>query len=137
MESYFEVGEKLKTILPEDVSIALGSVGIIPYITGLKTYDILGITDAHIAHRRKDFHSTFPGHGKTDGAYILRQRPTVLLLGNVDITARPRRGKNLIPSRGPETDITMQQDFLLLYEMKSIKLEDDRYLNYFRLREER
>lgn len=137
VSDYFEVGEKLKEILPGDASLALGSVGIIPYITGLKTYDILGITDAHIAHREMDFLTTYPGHGKTDGPYLLQKRPTCMLLGNVDITPAPRRRSHLFPVRGPEREIFGQGDFASLYELRSVKLPSGRFLNFFMRKEGR
>lgn len=37
-------------VLPRDLHIALVSVGAIPYYSDLRTLDILGLTDAHVAH---------------------------------------------------------------------------------------
>jgi hypothetical protein len=37
-------------VLPRDTHIATRSVGAIPYLTDLRTLDILGLTDAHVAH---------------------------------------------------------------------------------------
>ena len=48
-------GEKLRDlrergVLPPDTYIAIDCVGAIPYTSGLRTLDRLGLTDAHVAH---------------------------------------------------------------------------------------
>lgn len=37
-------------LLPSDLYVAMGSVGVIPYYSDLRTLDILGLTDAQVAH---------------------------------------------------------------------------------------
>lgn len=48
--------------LPRDLHVALHCVGVVPYRTGLRTLDRLGLTDAHVA--RTPFVSDVVAHGK-------------------------------------------------------------------------
>jgi arabinofuranosyltransferase len=64
---------------PGDV-LALETVGKIPYYTGLYTIDMLGLTDAHIAHTAMESSTFIPGHNKTDAAYILSRKPAYILI---------------------------------------------------------
>ena len=49
-------------VLPRDVSFAMSSVGVIPYVTGATTLDRLGLTDSVVAH--SPFTSPLMAHGK-------------------------------------------------------------------------
>jgi aldehyde dehydrogenase (NAD+) len=49
-------------ILPPDTHIAVDCVGAIPYLTGLRVVDRLGLTDADVAH--SEFTSELMAHGK-------------------------------------------------------------------------
>ena len=53
--------------------------------------DMMGLTDGHIAHREMpNMGKGWAGHEKHDGQYILSRKPTYLLLGNIDVSDRPR-----------------------------------------------
>jgi arabinofuranosyltransferase len=78
------VARTLRDHLPPSSSIALNPAGAIPYGSGLRAYDMLGLTDAHIARTTPERLGTGqPGHEKGDGRYILDRRPDVILMGNV------------------------------------------------------
>jgi len=124
------VGDALATQLPPGTTIALGPAGYIPYRTGFVTYDLLGITDRHIAHRKVAFSEGYAGHEKHDGAYILGRRPDYLLLGNVDVTDQPRR--SIVPPYSRELDIFQNPAFARNYELVSLPLAGGKYLNCFR-----
>jgi hypothetical protein len=47
-----DFGNWLRRNRPPETVIAIGSLGRVPYYSGLRTIDILGLTDLHIAHRR-------------------------------------------------------------------------------------
>ncbi len=82
-----EGGRWLARNAPPDATVACFAVGALPYYSGLTTYDLLGVTDAHIAHGplRAD---EMAGHGKTDWGYVLAKRPTyVFPIGNPDLSA--------------------------------------------------
>jgi len=128
-----KVGDALSTQLPPGTSIALGPAGYIPYKTGFKTYDLMGITDRHIAHRQMTFQEGYAGHEKHDGAYILSHRPDYLFLGNVDVTDRPRSG--FIPPFSRELDIYQHPIFQREYELTSLPLAGGQYVNCFKRRD--
>ncbi len=124
-------GDYLAETLPPGTTLALGPAGYIPYRTGFVSYDLMGITDAHIAHLDMPFTQGYAGHEKHDGAYILSRRPDLLLMSNVDITRTPRNGA-LIPPFERELDIYQNPDLPRHYEQISIPLPGGRYLNCFR-----
>ena len=127
--------EGLARSLPAATTIALSPVGYIPYRTGFVSYDILGITDRHIAHRKIAFTQGLAGHEKHDGAYILSRRPDYLLLGNVDVTDEPRQGP--IPAFRRELDIFTSPLLRSGYVQVSLLLPCGKYLNMFKRVDER
>ncbi len=120
----------LAQALPPDATIALSPVGYIPWRTGFVTYDILGLTDRHIAHRRMAFTQGYAGHEKHDGAYILSRRPDYLLLGNVNVTDRPLTAPMRPFAR--ELDIFQSPVFQSQYVPVYLELPGGRYLNLFK-----
>lgn len=83
-----EVGRFLAEQLPAGTWIATNTAGSVAYASGLPTLDMLGLNDAHIAHRDiSDMGTRKAGHEKADGAYVLKRRPAVIMLG----AARGRR----------------------------------------------
>jgi len=78
-----EVGSWLRQHVPADAVIATNTAGSIPYYSGLKTIDMLGLNDLHIAHSKiRDFGSGWPGHEKADGEYVLSKKPDLVQLGS-------------------------------------------------------
>jgi hypothetical protein len=126
-------GDALAAHMPAGTTIALGPAGYIPYRTGFESFDLLGITDRYIAHKKMPFTQGYAGHEKHDGPYILGKRPHYLLLGNVDVTRQPRRG--LIPPYARETDILTSSVFQRDYEQVVIPLAKGKYLNCFKRRD--
>jgi arabinofuranosyltransferase len=73
-------GKWLRTQMPPGTLIATGPSGAIPYYSELRCIDMWGLTDRHIATMpRKEF---WPGHDRSDLAYVLAQRPA-LIVGTV------------------------------------------------------
>ena len=58
-------------------TLAADSVGKVPYFSGLRTIDMLGLTDAHVAHLPPGGRAV-PGHGKSDPGYVLSRRPDLI-----------------------------------------------------------
>ena len=78
-----EAGIWLKENVPGNAVIATNTAGSIPYFSGLKTIDMLGLNDAHIAHRNiPEMGSGSAGHEKGDGEYILKCRPDLIQFGS-------------------------------------------------------
>ncbi|MBE0564743.1 MAG: hypothetical protein IH621_02220, partial [Krumholzibacteria bacterium] len=123
-------GDALAEQLPPGTTIALGPAGYIPWRTGLRTLDFYGIVTPAIARRQVTFRHGYTGHEKTDGAYIVSRRPDCILIGNVDITDRPREG--LIPPLDREVDIVLDRRFQQEYEQAWLPVAGGKVLNYFR-----
>jgi hypothetical protein len=75
-----EVGLWLRANVPADALVATNTAGTIPYFSGLRTIDMMGMNDVHIAHREiPQFGRGRPGHEKGDGAYVLSRRPDYII----------------------------------------------------------
>lgn len=76
------VGEWLRENADPETTIALIPAGIIPFYSGLKTIDLVGLNDVRIAHTKvANFGKGEPGHEKYNSAYVLEQRPDLIFLG--------------------------------------------------------
>jgi len=130
LAGWMMAGDAMAAQLPPGASIALGPAGYIPWRTGLRTLDFYGIVTPHIAHLDVQFGHGYAGHEKTDGPWIVRQRPDYILIGNVDITDGPRSG--LIPPLDREVDLVLYGRFQREYELINLAVGEGKYLNLFR-----
>lgn len=77
------VGRWLGANVPHDAVLATNTAGSVPYYSGLRTIDMLGLNDAHIAHRDVEaLGRSWVGHEKADGAYVLERRPDYVMFGS-------------------------------------------------------
>ena len=84
------VGAWLAERLAADDWIAVNTAGSLPYVSRLPTIDMLGLTDAQIAHRPIYIVSEgWAGHRRGWGEYVLRRRPRVILWYNSAGLAEP------------------------------------------------
>lgn len=84
------VGRWLLERAPEGTVIATNTAGTIPYYSQLKTIDMLGLNDRHIARREMTYMGYgFAGHEKGDGAYILAKRPDIIQFSSASGSERP------------------------------------------------
>lgn len=136
------VGHWLAEHADKDASIAAGPIGAVSYYSGLKTLDMMGLTDRHIARSAAPrIGRGWVGHEKHDAAYILGLRPTYLLLGNIDVTDQPRD-----PSARPfieyqsgavwqrERDMYKTDIVWTAYEPRSVEIAPGQFLNFYQLR---
>jgi hypothetical protein len=130
--AYARLGKVLGENLPPTTSIALGSTGAIGYYSGLEIIDILGLTERHIAHEGRVV-ATQPGHMKTDGRYVLKRNPDLMLLGNVQIHLG-RRSEDEMPIKVQEREITDQPEFAKRYEFTNIPIGRNFYLSCYKRR---
>jgi len=70
-----------------DATVAVIAAGIIPYFTHLKSIDLLGKTDLHIA-RLPMKEDAIVGHGKVDTAYSFGKRPDYFVSFRADSYVR-------------------------------------------------
>jgi hypothetical protein len=78
-------GEWLAANAEPGASVACVPIGAVGYYSQLYVYDMLGLTDRHVARAPVAIGSGWAGHEKHDGPYILSRNPTYLLLGNVQV----------------------------------------------------
>jgi len=70
--------------------LAIRCAGIIPYYSGLKTIDMWGINDVHIAHRKMpEMGWGLIGHEKNDHDYVFNRQPDIYLDEKYYITGKP------------------------------------------------
>lgn len=78
-------GKWLAANAPPFASLACVPIGAVGYYSELHVYDMMGLTDRHIARKPIDLGKGWSGHEKHDGPYILSKSPTYLLLGNIQV----------------------------------------------------
>jgi hypothetical protein len=134
---WLEVGAWLAQHTPEDASVAVVPIGAIGYASKRPIVDMVGLTDRHIAHRPAKPAAGWAGHEKTDGRYVLSREPAVLLLGNVDVRARPLPLDDPSFARPDNPAIRAREDdiftpaLLARYEPRIARLPSGGHLHYF------
>jgi arabinofuranosyltransferase len=88
-ELWTTLGQNLARAVPPGTSIALCPVGALPYASGLKVIDMLGLTDPHIARVAPDRRYVYAGHQRHDGGYVLSRKPDLILLANGPVVEAP------------------------------------------------
>ncbi len=88
-ESWTELGRWLRAESPPEAVVAVGAVGRIPFYSQRPTIDMLGLTDAHIAHLAMPLGKGMAGHEKFDMGYVLGRRPDYLVFVLLDPRGRP------------------------------------------------
>jgi hypothetical protein len=64
----------------EDPLVAVDAAGAIPFYSKLRSVDMLGLNDAHIArHHHESFGHGVQGHELGDGAYVLSREPDIIV----------------------------------------------------------
>jgi arabinofuranosyltransferase len=110
------VGIWLAQHVPPDAVLATNTAGTVPYYSGLRTIDMLGLCDAHIAHRKiEHLGAGLVGHEKHDGDYVLSRRPDLILFAS-SIGA-------LTPAFPSDEDLYVNPTFHVLYEPQVYPVE--------------
>jgi hypothetical protein len=82
-------GELLAREARPGAVIATNTAGTIPYYSGLRTIDMLGLNDVHIAHLKLPMGRGLAGHEKWDAEYVLAQRPDYIQFGSATGNSQP------------------------------------------------
>lgn len=86
-----ESGLWLRENVPPNSLLATNTAGSVAYYSRLKTIDMLGLNDEHIAHREvKTLGKGFAGHEKGDGKYVLSRKPDYIMFGSATGNKEPR-----------------------------------------------
>ncbi len=103
------LGRHLAGIVTPETTIALSPVGAIPWFTGARALDLLGLTQPVVARAPVDRRIARKGHQHHDGAWVVAQRPDLFILGNGIVVGRPGRGGPLewYPALEVREDLTV------------------------------
>jgi hypothetical protein len=130
IEGAHRVGEQLAE-LPDSTWVAANNVGVISYESPVRVLDMMGLTNAHIA-RAPGKKVGIAGHESHDGAYVLDQRPDIIILGMPRAVTRPSpawdTGRQGYPS---DMDISRDPRFVEEYELQYLDLADGRWSPMF------
>lgn len=118
------VGEWLRDNYPDTTRVATNGAGSLPYFARLPVIDMLGLTDRHIARAVPD-RSQWTGHEKGDGAYVLRRRPQIIILGGPEGSEEPW------PFPG-DRQIAASPAFRAVYRMRRVALDGFDFVFYER-----
>lgn len=112
------VGLFLREHAPSDALVAVNVAGTIPYYSGLRAIDTLGLNDEHIAHMEiEDMGAGWAGHEKGDGDYVLSRAPDYVIFASAHGAKKPRfRGDH---------DLFDSEVFQELYDLYVYDLETE------------
>jgi hypothetical protein len=136
------VGEWLAENAPPDASLACVPIGAVGYYSKLHVYDMVGLTDPHIARQEAPLGKGWPGHEKHDGPYILSRRPTYLLLGNVQVMPEELEKSDPEFVRPSSPTIRVREDDIFtpelfeLYAKRVVRLPNGNYFHFLECKEE-
>jgi len=124
------VGKWLRENKPPDTVIATNTAGSIPFFSKLKTIDMLGLNDEHIAHVHvPTMGSGHTGHEKGDGEYVLDRKPEIIQFGSASGSRQPRSFKG-------DRQIWRDKRFHQAYEFKQYRMPNGRRLQIYERRPE-
>jgi arabinofuranosyltransferase len=130
-----ELGLHLKEVADPYALLAALPAGKVPFYSELRTIDIRGLNDRHIAHvALKPSEMTMPGHHKRDTDYVLSQKPDYIVLTG----AIPKESSLPIKDNHPAAmldrmDILKFPDFKKCYKAVRVPLpQGEKDLYYFR-----
>lgn len=94
-------------------SIAVLPAGAMPYFSGLKTFDMLGLNDVKVAHMKVALGGGQAGHEKYSAEYILRRSPTYVVVGVYHLLPEPLSPapRMVAPSYPIERELLMSDAF--------------------------
>lgn len=130
IEGAHRVGERLAK-LSDSTLVAANNIGVIGYDSRVLILDMVGLTNAHIA-RSPGKALGIAGHESHDGAYVLDQRPDIVILGMPRAVKKPNptldTGRQGYPS---DQDITQDPRFAEEYVLRYLDLADGRWSPVF------
>lgn len=135
-ESYWvhhwgDLGLRLARVLPPGTTLAFGPVGALPDRSDLRTIDILGLNEPHIARVEPDLSTYMPGHMRHDGPWVLSRRPDLILLANAPVADHPGAPFPWKDVRHYEKDLVADPRFAAEYVFVHIPLGDGKWLLAF------
>ena len=126
----------LSSSLPKDTVIAMNLVGLVPYRTGFKTIDMLGLNDKHIARGKiaqlRAGPGSYIGHFKYDGEYVCSLKPDVMLPTTIMLhhapSAEQARASVINRSYDSDRDFWQSESCKQAYESHYKELAPNKYV---------
>jgi hypothetical protein len=113
-------GAWLHDYAPREATIALNYAGAVPYVSGLRTIDMLGLTDPAIARTPIRGRFRYPGHARANGPSVLDRSPELVLMGGVHLAREPVA---VVPAElDTEEQIARDPRFGALYEQVQVEI---------------
>lgn len=135
-------GEWLAENASPDASVACVPIGAVGYYSRLHVYDMMGLTDPHIARKEIRLGKGRAGHEKHDGPYILSCRPTYLLLGNVQVLKMELDPSDPMFVKPSNPEIRAREDDIFIpelfewYAKRVVRLPNGGYFHFLERRPE-
>ena len=120
------IGDWMRAHLPADAVLATNTAGSIPYRSGLRVVDMMGLNDRAIA-RRRELPAGWKGIEKGDGRYVLSRRPDYVQLGSF-LGAE-------VPLFLSDVELYATEEFHRRYELVSFEIDSATTLRLWRRRE--
>jgi hypothetical protein len=133
LPSQRSMGEHLREIAAPGDVLAIHAAGTAAYYADVKTVDMYGLTDVHIAHLGDaSMGKATPGHEKGDAAYVLSRRPRFLVLATHFDPQRPVpwRVFRLKRASRVDRDLMSHPDFRAHYRRADTEVEGG-FFTYF------
>jgi len=128
--AWAEVGRWLRRNVPPETTVASVMVGAIPYESGLRTLDLVGLTEAHIAQHGLVRPTDPVGHQKRDTEYVLTRRPDLIVFQSSGLHFHPiHPGGKVPPGQYPLAfeDLVNDPRTRKLYRYQAVRLPDGHY----------
>lgn len=129
------IGRSLAGVVPEETSMALTPVGALPYYSGLRIVDMLGLTNPAIARAPADLSYSYPGHQRHDGTAVLDREPDLIMLANGPLARSLREPFPWHALRAYEQDVVLDPRFRANYRRIGVPLGPGRQVQLFAHRE--
>jgi hypothetical protein len=127
------IGKWLRVNAAPGDSIAVIPAGAMPYFSGLKTLDMLGLNDETIAHTEVPMGVGDVGHEKFNTEYVLQQSPTFVFIGIYSFTTHLREPLRMIRPFYPiETSLLSSEAFARRYRPEVGQTPSGGYFTYFK-----
>lgn len=125
-----------------DESIATLVAGAIPYYSGLRTYDLLGLVDSTVAREGGVCAGATVGHQRVASDYIIEQNPDYIVFRSSGIFEEPMYADRGSWQNMPRVywcslmDLIARPEVTERYLYRAIRLETGRWLEYLERRKE-
>jgi len=137
VDSYWTaIGKWLKENSSPGDSIAVTTAGAIPFYSGLRTIDMLGMSDRWIARREMpEMGKGIAGHEKHDIDYVLSQRPTIVIPQALLLPVPTLMEEQIETPWSPGlSGLLDRAKFRNMYAVESVRIGSG-YFTYFRLKQ--